>query len=90
MLSQALHFLWFVLISHMFLHISSLFICGLGRRHICSPIDWCLLCIKQQATIARSSIDVEYKALTDTTAELQLLQSLALELDLRFSQYPTL
>jgi len=45
---------------------------------------------KQQATVARSSTEAEYKALADTAAELQWLQFLAAELGLHLSQSPTL
>ena len=45
---------------------------------------------KQQATVARSSTEAEYKALADTAAELQWLQYLAAELGLPLSTSPTL
>jgi hypothetical protein len=45
---------------------------------------------KQQATVARSSTEAEYKALADTAAELQWLQFLVAELGLHLSQSPTL
>ncbi|KAL3564814.1 hypothetical protein D5086_032860 [Populus alba] len=45
---------------------------------------------KQQATVASSSTEAEYKALADTAAELQWLQYLAVELGLPLSQSPTL
>jgi len=45
---------------------------------------------KQQATVACSSTEAEYKAFADTAAELQWLQFLATELGLHLSQSPTL
>uniref|UniRef100_A0A2N9IE55 Reverse transcriptase Ty1/copia-type domain-containing protein n=1 Tax=Fagus sylvatica TaxID=28930 RepID=A0A2N9IE55_FAGSY len=45
---------------------------------------------RKQATIAHSSIEVEYKALANTAAELKWLQSLFGELGLALSKPPTL
>jgi len=45
---------------------------------------------KQQATVACSSTEAEYKALADTAAEFQWLQFLAAKIGLHLSQSPTL